>query len=367
MNCSSFGKCGSCVLYELPYEQQLISKKNRLEGLFPEFNIPDIEVLHGNESHFRARAEFRIWHEGEESFYGMRSMEDGRRVVTIDSCHIVVESIAEVMKPLLDTIIKDPMLRFKLYGVDFLSNAQGSLIVTLIYHKKVQEEEISDSIEILKKSFPQCDFVVRRKGKKFLFDKNELIETLTIEGVEYRYKIIENTFTQPNRKMNEKMIAWAVQNTQVVGGDLVELYCGNGNFTIPLSKRFRKVIATEISQASIDAAFFNANLNGIENITFLALSAADFSRLKQENSPLLTKYDLKTILVDPPRAGLDDKTRAFVNGFENIIYISCNPETLKRDLETLSQNREIAHFAFFDQFPWTEHMECGVVLKKSKN
>jgi tRNA (uracil-5-)-methyltransferase len=102
----------------------------------------------------------------------------------------------------------------------------------------------------------------------------------------------------------------------------------------------------------------------VDNITFLAMSSADFSRLKEEESPLLKKYQLKNILIDPPRAGLDDRSRKFVDGFDNIIYISCNPETLKRDLETLSKNRKIEAFAFFDQFPWTNHMECGVVLKK---
>ena len=145
---------------------------------------------------------------------------------------------------------------------------------------------------------------------------------------------------------------------------MIELYCGNGNFTIPLAQNFRKVIATEISQYSIDSAFFNADINGVENITFLAMSAADFARLKDENSPLLAKYDLKNILIDPPRAGLDDKSRKFVDEFENIIYISCNPETLQRDLKTLSKGRLIKAFAFFDQFPWTNHMECGVVLEK---
>ena len=141
-------------------------------------------------------------------------------------------------------------------------------------------------------------------------------------------------------------------------------YKGNGNFTIPLSKNFRKVIATEINKESIEAATYNVDLNNVDNITFLAMSAAEFSSLKYENSPILASYDLKNVLIDPPRAGLDDKSRRFVNEFENIIYISCNPETLKRDLKTLLKNRKIKAFAFFDQFPYTNHMECGVILTK---
>jgi len=363
MNCSSFGKCGSCVLYEMGYSEQVEMKKNRVLEMFSQFEIPELDVIFGKESHFRGRAEFRIWHDGEKSYYGMFGLKE-RRIVTIEECNIVDKSISNIMKPFLDEIVKNSFLRNKLYAVEFLSNSKGELIITLIYHKKWDEEEIKPYILELKQKFPNTDYVVRRKGKKVFIDKNYLIEEVKIKDKIYKYKQVEATFTQPNRDIATKMVEWVIDNSKDLNGDLVELYCGNGNFTIPLAQNFRKVIATEISQQSIDSAFFNADINGVDNITFLAMSSADFSRLKEEESPLLKKYQLKNILIDPPRAGLDDKSRKFVDGFENIIYISCNPETLKRDLETLSKNRKIEAFAFFDQFPWTNHMECGVILRK---
>ena len=364
MTCSSFGKCGSCVLWEMPYEAQLEMKKNKLKDMFSEFDIPEIEVINGPDEHFRARAEFRVWHEDDKSYYAMRKRkEEGRGVIPIEECKIVDKAIYEIMNPLLREIEKNENLRFRLYEIDFLSNSKGELIVTLIYHKKV-DESIAEDIKKLKEKFPQIDFIVRKKGRKYIFDKNYLIEELEIDGKVYKYKIIENTFSQPNRIINKKMISWALRNSKELKGDLVELYCGNGNFTIPLSVNFRKVIATEINKESIEAATFNAEINKRENITFLAMSAAEFSSLKEENSPLLASYELKNILIDPPRAGLDDRSRNFVNSFDNIIYISCNPETLKRDLETLAKNRKIKAFAFFDQFPYTNHMECGVILER---
>ena len=364
MNCSSFGKCGSCVLWEMDYNQQLEMKKEKLKEMFSQFDMPQLDVLYGEDEHFRARAEFRIWHEDDKSFYAMRKRkEEGRGVIPIEECKIVDKSIYEIMQPLLSEIEKNDNLRFKLYEIDFLSNSKGELIVSLIYHKKV-DETIAEDIKKLKDKFKNVDFIVRRKGRKYIFDKNYLIEELNIDGKIYKYKIIENTFSQPNRKMNEKMISWALKNSSDLKGDLVELYCGNGNFTIPLSENFNKVIATEISKESIQAATFNSEINGRENITFLAMSAAEFSDLKKQNSPLLSRYDLKNVLIDPPRAGLDDKSREFVNSFDNIIYISCNPETLQRDLETLAKGRKIKAFALFDQFPYTNHMECGVVLEK---
>ncbi|AZV46826.1 tRNA (uridine(54)-C5)-methyltransferase TrmA [Nautilia sp. PV-1] len=364
MNCSSFGKCGSCVLWQMPYEEQLKMKSGQLIELFSEFDMPGLEVVHGSDEHFRARAEFRVWHEGDKSYYAMRKRkEDGRGVIPIEECKIVDKAIYEVMTPLLNEIEKNDNLRFKLYEIDFLSNSKGELIVTLIYHRKV-DETIAEDIQKLKDKFKNIDFIVRKKGRKYVFDKNYLIEELNINSKIYKYKIIENTFSQPNRQMNQKMIEWAMRNSEDLRGDLVELYCGNGNFTIPLSERFNRVIATEISKESIEAATYNAEINERGNITFLAMSAAEFSKLYKDKSPLITKYDLKNVLIDPPRAGLDDKSREFVNEFDNIIYISCNPETLKRDLQTLSKGREIKAFAFFDQFPYTNHAECGVILQK---
>ncbi len=362
MNCSSFGKCGSCVLWEIPYEKQLEIKKERLKEMFSDFDIPEIEVINGSDEHFRARAEFRVWHERDRSYYAMRKRkEEGRGVIPIEECKIVDKAIYNVMGPLLKDIEKNENLRFKLYEIDFLSNSKGELIVTLIYHKKV-DESIAEDIKKLKEKFHYIDFIIRRKGRKYVFDKNYLIEELEIDGKTYKYKIIENTFSQPNREINKKMISWAKRWADSLKGDLVELYCGNGNFTIPLSENFRKVIATEINPESIQAATYNAEINNRNNISFMAMSAAEFSELK--NSGFFNSYDLKNVLIDPPRAGLDDKSRKFVNEFDNIIYISCNPETLKRDLETLTKNRKIKAFAFFDQFPYTNHMECGVILEK---
>ena len=84
-------------------------------------------------------------------------------------------------------------------------------------------------------------------------------------------------------------------------------------------------------------------------------------RLAELPKPL-QQYDLRTVFVDPPRAGLDDSTTAMVSQFESIIYISCNPQTLAENLQTLNRTHVVEHFAMFDQFPYTDHMECGALL-----
>lgn len=367
MECTAFGRCGSCQLYNLKYPEQVEWKRERVLELFNRFETPELEIYTGPESHYRARAEFRVWLEGGRLFYGMREKGNGRKIVPIEQCEIVDPAIYSFMPLLRRELEARPHLLPRLYEIDFLSNSRGELIVTIIYHRPVTPEIVAGFREI-KEKYPTHHFVLRKKGRKELLDRNWLIEELEVGGETYYYQIVENTFTQPNRHLNRQMIGWALEVTDGLQGDLVELYCGNGNFTIPLAKkRFRKVVATEINRESIGAAIEGARLNRIENITFLAMSAAKFAGLVEEESPLLKGYNLETILVDPPRAGLDPKSRQFVNSFKNILYISCNPETLRRDLEVLGVGRRIERFALFDQFPYTPHIEMGVFLRPKES
>jgi tRNA (uracil-5-)-methyltransferase len=197
-------------------------------------------------------------------------------------------------------------------------------------------------------------------------------EKLDIDGKTFIYVQYESAFTQPNPVANIKMIEWAIKQARNIGhGDFLEAYCGLGNFTLPLSHYFDKVLATEISKRSIHAALENCALNHIENIAFARLASEEmtealngvreFSRLKGID---LTSYDFSTVLVDPPRAGLDEGTIALISQIENIIYISCNPETLARDLKTLTLTHTVVEAAMYDQFPHTAHVESGVFLRK---
>lgn len=89
----------------------------------------------------------------------------------------------------------------------------------------------------------------------------------------------------------------------------------------------------------------------------------EFRRL-QEAEIDISSYDFDTVFVDPPRAGIDDETLKLIQRFERIIYISCNPDSLQDNLNTLTHTHKITQFAMFDQFPYTHHVECGVLLEK---
>ena len=131
------------------------------------------------------------------------------------------------------------------------------------------------------------------------------------------------------------------------------------------------MLATEISKTSVKSAQINIKANNIKNIDIVRMSSEEFSQAMNGERKFrrladfdLTAYNYDTVLVDPPRAGLDQDSVELVSRFTKIIYISCNPNTLKDNLTELSKTHTIDKFALFDQFPYTKHIETGVVLTR---
>ena len=375
MNCNYFGICASCTLFDKTYEEQLNYKIQREKERFSNFTNIDFDIIKSNESNFRNRAEFRIWWEKGENnkeilSYAMNDFK--KNILKINSCEMVSHHIKELMPKLIDELQNDLELSFKLFAVEFLGSRTKDMLVTLIYHKKLEESWIQKAKEIEKRL--NIKIIGRSKKQRLVLTNDYINETLNISNQNFFFAYEENGFTQPNTNVNVQMIEWVLENTKNSSKDLCELYCGGGNFTIPLSTKFRKVLATEISKTSIKSALRNCSLNKIESISFIRMSAEDFvqalnkvrafNRLKDIN---LDDYEFDTIFMDPPRSGLDDTTRNLAKDFENIIYISCNPETLHRDLEELTKTHEIEKFALFDQFAFTNHIESGVILRKLKD
>jgi len=369
VKCEHFGTCGSCAIFELSYEEELADKKERVLGLLSPFGVKELEVFSATESHYRARAEFKIWHDDEVSNYAMGRL-DKKGAVNIFECPKVIEPIEKRMKPLLKKINSSEVLRHRLFAVEFLATTTDECLITMIYHRKLEEDwsvEAKGLEELL-----NAKIMGRSRKQKVILSEEFVTERLHIDNKDYLYRHYESGFTQPNPAVNIHMIEWAIkQAKKVKGGDFLESYCGLGNFTIPLAKYFDKVLATEISKRSIYAAKENCELNGVTNIEFIRLASEEmtqalnkereFTRLKEVD---LDSYSFSTVLVDPPRAGLDEDTIKLISNIENIIYISCNPETLARDLVELTKTHTIEESAIYDQFPHTHHIESGVFLRK---
>ncbi|MDH2997684.1 tRNA (uridine(54)-C5)-methyltransferase TrmA [Pasteurellaceae bacterium LFhippo2] len=353
------------------YPDLLAKKSANLTALLAPFSAPQLEVFASETSHFRMRAEFRVWHQDGDLYHIMFDKESKERY-RVDQFPIASQLINRMMTVILAEIKGNDLLTKKLFQIDYLSTLSGQIAVSMLYHKKLTDEWVEQA-KLLKQRLTGYGFDVQLIGRatkqKIALDNDFVEEVLKVDGKDYIYRQVENSFTQPNGKMNIKMLEWARSCTANSQGDLLELYCGNGNFSIALASNFRKVLATEISKSSVESAQYNIEKNGVDNLQIIRMSAEEFTealngvrefyRLRGVD---LKQYDCNTIFVDPPRAGLDQATLDMVQGYERILYISCNPHTLANNLQQLSKTHRIERCALFDQFPYTDHIESGVWL-----
>lgn len=289
-------------------------------------------------------------------------MHDDKSKIYIKSFDIGVKSIQLLMPILLELINNSFEIKNKLFQINFRSNSKNNVLVTLIYHKNISEDLIN-KIEQIKKKL-KVEIIIRAKNQTYPKDNIYLQDLITSKNI----KIFQtdNSFYQPNSFLLSKMID-KVKSLIKHPTDLIELYCGVGTFTLPLSKLFKNVFASENDRKSIKCLNKAIIDNNISNIHSARLSATEvdellkgknFRRMGEIN---IKSYDFSHILVDPPRCGLTDEVVKFLKGFENIIYISCNPETYIKDIKLLKDHK-IKDIEIFDQFPNTKHLEIVSIL-----
>lgn len=365
------------TVYPDEYHAQLNQKITRLNEqliTLDQSKLPTIDVFESPKTHYRMRAEFKAWHEGDTTYYAMSDKET-RQPVLLEAFPVASLAINALMPRLIAAINQDEILRKKLFQVEFINTLTGDMLVTLIYHRPLSEDWIAQATAL--QETLSISIIGRSRKQKVVLDKDYVTETLTVNEKTFTYRQNEGSFTQPNAAVCQKMLEWAVTNstpkTDEPKRDLLELYCGNGNFTLPLSQNFRQVIATEISKSSVYAALENSQTNSIDNVTIVRMSSEDFAEAMDKTRPFrrlkdidLDSYDFSTVFVDPPRAGLDNHTIEVIRRFDQIIYVSCNPETLVSNLQSLCRSHEIHAIAAFDQFPYTEHLEAAVIIQRKK-
>ncbi|GAB5415835.1 MAG: tRNA (uridine(54)-C5)-methyltransferase TrmA [Congregibacter sp.] len=353
------------------YRALFDAKCDTVEPSFAALGAPPAERLASPTDGYRVRAEFRVWHSGDELSYVMFDPAAPRDPVIIDSFLPALPVIRELMPPLRTSLKSNPILRRKLFQLEFMATTTGELLLTLIYHRALEADWESEA-KALAERF-SIAIVGRSRKQKVVIGRDYVTDEFTVDGRRYRYRQYEQAFVQPNGPVNAKMLAWACEQAGERDDDHLELYCGNGNFTLPFAARFRRVLATELSKSGTRASQENIAANGVDNVFVARLSAEEvseaiagtreFRRLQTLPEPL-DSYQLNTVFVDPPRAGLDEATLRCVQGFERILYISCNPATLLDNLSALHASHRIERLAFFDQFPYTPHLECGVLLER---
>jgi tRNA (uracil-5-)-methyltransferase len=392
LQCEYINKCASCVLGKHSYDEQLQIKTKKPLEYFTNIlkdtsaNI-EKKLFKSDINHFRLRAKFRIYHYKEninsnksgDISYAMNDYN--KKILPIKKCSIVSKPIHILMSEIINLLNADNILKQKLFEINFISDDNGVLI-TLLYHKILGDEYKNKALNLSKVlnklNLGDIRIIGRYAKNKIISKSDKVFLSLKLsqksrEKINYIYS--DDSFIQPNKKINEQMLFWIRQKvsniSQVKTKTLIELYCGAGNFSLGLSDIFKQTLSSEISKKFISLAQNNAINNNILNVEFLRMSAKDFSDAKNKIREFrrcshinLDNYPLDCMLVDPPRAGLDDVSLNFVKKADSIIYISCNFETMRFNLQTLLKTHKLIDYALFDQFAYTEHLEVGVMLQK---
>ena len=323
-----------------------------------------IEFFESPHKGFRSRAEFGFLLSSDVPNYTM--IKDGKKYAlnNLAICHKKINSLMQLLK---NEISRNTKTFLELFQVEFQVSRNQDAFINLIHHKELTPKWIDAAKKI--SSNINASIIGRSRKQKVVIGNDFVTENYMANNTSYGIKLFDQCFSQPNPYVCDHMIDWTCKNI-IFEKDLVELYCGIGTFTIPLSVSFNKILATENNRLCMKGLEENLNLNKRKNVYSARLSGKetldalngvrDFRRLSHID---INKLECKSIFVDPPREGLDLYTLNNIKEFDQIIYISCGFDALKRDIKILSNTHNVRCAAFFDQFPYTNHIESGIILE----
>ena len=327
--CPYFDMCGGCSFGCVNYEKAVCYKKDIFIDIFKRYANMDINpsVMYSDKIYeYRNKISMKV-NSGKLSLVE----EDSNNLIDIDRCLLVNDKINNVIKILSDTNLNG--LR------DVIIRGTNSIMVILN-----GEYDYDNIIKLLE---GYVDSIIY--NGKCVYGNEYII----INVDKYKYSVYPESFFQVNTDMIVKLYD-RVKEYAGKGDSLLDLYCGAGTIGIYLSDNFNKVRGVEINKDAIRGANLNKEINGTNNISF---------ELGNANS---IKIDEDVVVVDPPRSGLDDKTRNIIinSNIKKLVYVSCNPITLARDINILKEKYDIIDITLFDNFPNTTHMESVVLLEK---
>lgn len=340
--CPYFGLCGGCQLQYIQYERQVTIKEEILKDSLQRIGkllIENLSSVTGNEFSYRHRVQFKVSNDGKLGFF----KEGTREVVPIDKCLIIIE-------PLNDLLLR--LKEINLRGAKELHVISGDTMSILI-KGSIREgivQALADS-GVSGIAFDNGDSI----GKDYI--------TLDLEGL--KYTVTPWGFFQGHWSLNKKVVGLILERLSPLENKRVlDLYSGAGNFSLPLSKQASEVVAIEENPYAIEDGRRNIIINGIKNCLFIQSPVDDiFKDRKKARLFGGRRYDI-TIL-DPPRPGLSSELceRLMDIESERIVYVSCNPSTLARDLKKLKDKYDIESVYMVDFFPNTYHIEAVVFLR----
>ena len=373
-DCSTFNKCGGCDLRHITYSETLKIKQEKVQNLVNKMLKNKVKVNETvgmeNPTFYRNKAIYPVTQDKKVGIFAKRS----HNIIPINECKIQTKISQEISKYILDNW-KDSIYEEET-GKGLLRNIMvregfktDEIMLVLVQNgeKNVFETNSKLKIENVIKEFPKIKTIVinvnTEKTNVVLSRKNIIVYgdgTITDRLGDYEFKISPNSFYQVNPIQTEKLYNVAIEGAKLKKDDILcDLYCGIGTIGIFASKYVKKVYGVEIVEEAIKDAKQNAEINKVDNIEFIQgdVEVAFNKMLDNGVKP-------SVVIVDPPRKGLDNKTVQNLCNLklDRLVYVSCNPATLMRDLQALENVYKIDSITPVDNFCYSSHIECVAVL-----
>ena len=374
-DCSTFNKCGGCDLRHIAYGETLKIKQEKVQNLVNKMLKNKVKVNETvgmkNPTFYRNKAIYPVTQDKKVGIFAKRS----HNIIPINECKIQTKISQEISKYILDNW-KDSIYDEET-GKGLLRNIMvregfktDEIMLVLVQNgeKNVFETNSKLKIENVIKEFPKIETIVinvnTEKTNVVLSRKNIIVYgngTITDRLGEYEFKISPNSFYQVNPVQTEKLYNLAIEGAKLKKDDILcDLYCGIGTIGIFASKYVEKVYGVEIVEEAIKDAKQNAKINNVDNIEFIQgdVEVAFNKMLDNGVKP-------SVVIVDPPRKGLDSKTVQNLCNLklDRLVYVSCNPATLMRDLQVLEDVYKIDSITPVDNFCYSSHIESVAVLE----
>ncbi len=361
--CPFFGLCGGCQWQHLPYPQQLRWKEKTFSDLMARSKVVAVERIKPiaaapDEWNYRNRAQFKCHLTAKGLVIGFHR-HASHSVVDVDKCLLVAPPIQSTLEHLRKEL-QDIPCPDCLSQVDIACGDDGKVRVLLHIHPKASRQVRPWLQQFAERH--QISVCMQSGGKatiEVVHGESDLTVTVDQPGINLGYS--PGGFVQVNSAQNRNMVAAMLELLALEGTEnILDLFCGMGNFSLPVARMAGWVVGVEDYAPSINSARINAEANKISNVEFIAADASTIMARYQ------TTDNLDLVLLDPPRAGNYQICFELLEiRPEQILYISCDPATLARDLVPLIQGGyEVVSSQPFDLFPQTWHIESMTLLRR---
>lgn len=375
--CPYMKKCGGCQSIDVPYEKQLADKQKEMQKLLGKFGKVQPIIGMKNPYHYRHKVHAVFGYEKGAAISGIYE-EKSHRIVKIDRCLIEHEKADEIILS-VRSLLKSFKIRTYDEKTDMgllkhvvvrVSKSTGQIMVILVLRSPILPSK-NNFAKALVKLHPEISTIVLNVNEKrttmvlgkrdiVLYGKGYIEDSLC--GVKFR--LSPQSFYQVNPEQTEVLYAKAMEMAQLSGKEtVIDVYCGIGTIALVAAKKAAKVVGVELNAEAVKDARENAKQNKASNATFVCADAGKWMVGMAEQGQ---KADV--VFMDPPRSGSDE---AFLSSVcklspKKVVYISCGPDTLARDLGYLTKHGyKVQEIQPVDMFPMTGHVETVVLLSKS--